>query len=100
MMTGTRFGEATALTVADIDLVGKPATARINKVWKQDGKNQFYIGPTKTSAGKRTIGLNRAPVDLLIPLVVGRAAVISCSRCPKGNGRCISCSGAITGCQQ
>ncbi|MFS2087633.1 tyrosine-type recombinase/integrase [Paenarthrobacter nicotinovorans] len=72
VMTGTRFGEATALTVADIDLLGKPATARINKAWKRDGQNQFYIGPTKTGAGKRTIGLNPALVELLIPLVAGR----------------------------
>ncbi|WP_254779793.1 site-specific integrase [Arthrobacter sp. cf158] len=72
VMTGTRFGEATALTVADIDLLRKPATARINKAFKLDGQNQFYIGPTKTGAGKRTIGLNPGLVDLLIPLVAGR----------------------------
>jgi hypothetical protein len=28
VMTGTRFGEATALTVADVDLLSKPPTAR------------------------------------------------------------------------
>jgi integrase len=37
VMTGTRFGEATALTVADVDLLSKPPTARINKAWKRDG---------------------------------------------------------------
>ncbi|MFJ4228402.1 tyrosine-type recombinase/integrase [Paenarthrobacter nicotinovorans] len=84
VMTGTRFGEATALTVADIDLLGKPATARINKAWKRDGRNQFYIGPTKTGAGKRTIGLNPALVDLLITLVAGRPSkdLLFCT--PKG----------------
>lgn len=48
VMTGTRFGEVTALTVADVDLLSKPPTARINKAWKRDGQNQFYIGATKT----------------------------------------------------
>jgi integrase len=84
VMTGTRFGEATALTVADIDLLGKPATARINKAWKRDGQNQFYIGPTKTGAGKRTIGLNPALVDLLIPLVAGRPSGDLLFSTPKG----------------
>ncbi|MBP2266400.1 integrase [Pseudarthrobacter sp. PvP004] len=84
VMTGTRFGEATALTVADIDLLGKPATARINKAWKRDGQNQFYIGPTKTGAGKRTIGLNPALVELLIPLVAGRPSSDLLFTTPKG----------------
>jgi hypothetical protein len=30
VMTGTRFGEATALTGAGVDLLSKPPTARIN----------------------------------------------------------------------
>ncbi|WP_066281716.1 site-specific integrase [Arthrobacter sp. OY3WO11] len=72
VMTGARFGEATALKVTDIDLLSKPATARINKAWKRDGKSRYYIGPTKTGAGKRTLGLNPALVDLLIPLVASR----------------------------
>jgi integrase len=72
VMTGTRFGEATALKVADIDLLSGPPTARINKAWKRDGQSGYYIGPTKTGAGKRTIGLNPALVDLLIPLVASR----------------------------
>ncbi len=74
VMTGARFGEATALRVADIDLLSTPATARINKAWRRDGSSRYYIGPTKTGAGKRTIGLNPALVDLLVPLVAGRPA--------------------------
>lgn len=72
VMTGARFGEATALRVADIDLLSKPPTARINKAWKRDGQSRYYMGPTKTRAGKRSIGLNSALVDLLIPLVASR----------------------------
>lgn len=45
---------------------------RINKAWKRDGQNQYYIGATKTGAGKRTIGLNPALVELLIPQVASR----------------------------
>ncbi|UKA68342.1 site-specific integrase [Arthrobacter sp. FW306-05-C] len=84
VMTGTRFGEATALTVADVDLLSKPPTARINKAWKRDGQNQFYIGATKTGAGKRTIGLNPALVELLIPLVASRPGKELVFTTPKG----------------
>ncbi|WP_231391739.1 tyrosine-type recombinase/integrase [Arthrobacter sp. 35W] len=72
VMTGTRFGEATAVTVADVDLLSKPATVRINKAWKRDGVNSFYVGPTKTGAGKRTVSLNPQLVEILIPLVASR----------------------------
>jgi integrase len=72
LMTGTRFGEATALTVADIDLMSRPAAARINKAWKRDHQSKYYLGPTKTGAGKRSIGLNPTLVDQLIPLTAGR----------------------------
>jgi integrase len=88
VMTGTRFGEATALTVADVDLLSKPPTVRINKAWKRDGQNQYYIGATKTGAGKRTIGLNPALVELLIPLVASRPGNELVFTTPKG-GRII-----------
>ncbi|MFC0455436.1 tyrosine-type recombinase/integrase [Arthrobacter liuii] len=84
VMTGTRFGEATALTVADVDLLSKPPTARINKAWKRDGQNKFYVGATKTGAGKRTIGLNPALVELLIPLVASRPGKELVFTTPKG----------------
>jgi integrase len=88
VMTGTGFGEATALTVADVDLLSKPPTVRINKAWKRDGQNHYYIGPTKTGAGKFTIGLNPALVELLIPLVSGRPGIDLLFTTPKG-GRII-----------
>ncbi|POH57483.1 tyrosine-type recombinase/integrase [Arthrobacter glacialis] len=72
VMTGTRFGEATAVTVADVDLLAKPATVRITKAWKRDGNNEFYVGPTKTGAGKRTVSLAPILVEILIPLVASR----------------------------
>lgn len=72
VMTGTRFGEATAVTVADVDLMSKPPTVRITKAWKRDGNNEFYVGSTKTGAGKRTISLPATLVEILIPLVASR----------------------------
>jgi integrase len=89
VMTGARFGEATALTVADVDLLSpKPHTAQINKTWKWDGQNQFYLRATKTGAGKRTIGMNTALVELLIPLVASRPGKELMFTTPKG-GRII-----------
>ncbi len=73
VMTGTRFGEATAVTVADVDLMSKPATMRINKAWKRGANSEFYIGATKTGAGKRTVSLNPQLVEILIPLVASWA---------------------------
>lgn len=96
-MTGTRFGEATALTVADVDLLSKPPTARINKAWKRDGQNQYYIGATKTGAGKSTIGLNPAMVELLIPLVPAAPERTLCLRRPKVGASFTSSTGTITG---
>ncbi|MDR6989123.1 integrase [Paenarthrobacter nitroguajacolicus] len=73
VMTGTRFGEATAIRVADIDLASRVQTARINKAWRRDAQSSYYIGPTKTGAGKRTIGINKTLANLLHPLMLGRA---------------------------
>lgn len=55
-MTGTRFGEATALKISDLDLLSKPPTARINKAWKRDERSLHYIGPTKTGAASAQSG--------------------------------------------
>jgi len=84
VMTGTRFGEATAVTVADVDLMSKPATIRINKAWKRGADSEFYIGATKTGAGKRTVSLNPQLVELLIPLVASRPGTDLLFTTPKG----------------
>lgn len=72
VMTGTRFGEATAVTVGDLDTVSVPALVRITKAWKRDGNNQYYVGPTKTVTGRRTVSLPPDLVEALTPLVSGR----------------------------
>lgn len=69
--TGMRWSEATALTVADIDLSAK--TVRVVKAWKRDQANsRWYVGPTKTKKSRRTITLPNEVVTAIRPLVEGR----------------------------
>lgn len=68
--TGMRWGEATALTVGDIDLANR--SLRITKAWKRDREKGWYVGPTKTSKSKRTITLPSEVVEAIKPLVEGR----------------------------
>ena len=72
VMTGNGFGEATAVTVGDVDLLVRLALVRITKAWKRDGKNGYYVGATKTGAGKRTVSVPGQPVELLAPVMAGR----------------------------
>ncbi len=55
--TGMRWGEATALTWADIDLTVIPATARVTKAWKRAENGGVVLGPTKTAKSVRTVSL-------------------------------------------
>lgn len=55
--TGTRWGEATAVQVRDIDFSTNPATININKAWKKDEKNKRYLGAPKTSRSIRRISI-------------------------------------------
>ncbi|OBA63662.1 tyrosine-type recombinase/integrase [Gordonia sp. 852002-10350_SCH5691597] len=62
--TGTRFGEATALTVGDIDPATK--TARINKAWKYTGSNKARrLALPKTRKGVRTVDVPASVIELL-----------------------------------
>ncbi len=73
--TGMRWGEAAALTVADVNLTA--ATVRINKAEKWDAsKSVRVVGPTKTRKSRRTVTLPVEVVDAVRPL---------CNR--KGNER-------------
>jgi integrase len=70
--TGMRWGEAEALEVADIDIAR--STVRISKGIKWDvSKGTRLVGPPKTPRSRRTIALPTQVVDLLDPLVKGRA---------------------------
>ncbi|CAL8980014.1 Tyrosine recombinase XerC [Cellulomonas sp. T2.31MG-18] len=71
--TGLRFGEATALTPADVDVTARPATIRVTKAWKRDEDSRYYIGPPKTRRARRTISLPDELVDVLLPLLATKA---------------------------
>lgn len=70
--TGLRFGEATALTVGDVSLLGDRRTVTVNKAWKRLGPSEWTVGEPKTPRSRRTNGLSDEMVDLLIPLVASR----------------------------
>jgi integrase len=74
VMTGARFGEATAVTIADVNTSVTPATVRINKAWKSDGRGNFFIGAPKTKASKRTIAIPDGLTRVITPLMEGRGA--------------------------
>lgn len=67
--TGLRFGEATALTPADIDLTGPTPLVRVTKAWKEDGKGRYVIGPPKTRRGRRTVSLAPSTLEAIRPLL-------------------------------
>ncbi|MBU5422907.1 site-specific integrase [Cellulomonas hominis] len=71
--TGLRWGEATALTAGDVDLSARPVTVRVTKAWKRDADRRWYVGPPKTKRARRTVSPSDDLVDLLLPLVVGKA---------------------------
>ena len=69
--TGMRWSEATALTVADVDLKAK--TVRVAKAWKRDRANgTWYVGTPKTKRSRRTITLPTEVVEAVRPLTAGR----------------------------
>lgn len=71
--TGLRWGEATALTVSDLDLIATPPTLRVTKAWKRDAQGRWYVGPPKTRRARRTVALPDELVDVLRPLVADKA---------------------------
>lgn len=69
--TGMRWGEATALTVADIDLDGRQA--RVRQAWKHTGSSTVHeLGPPKTRRSRRTVPLQPQVVQAIRPLIEGR----------------------------
>lgn len=70
--TGIRYGEATALQVRDVTLLGKRKTLAVTKAWKRTGSAEWVVGEPKTRRSRRTLSIGAELVDLLIPLVSGR----------------------------
>ena len=67
--TGARFGEATALYGRDFHLDVEQPTVRIEKAWKRDENDRFYIGPPKTKKSRRTVSLSPSLVAFVRPAV-------------------------------
>lgn len=71
--TGMRYSEATALQVRDFeDLLGKPK-ARVKRAWKQDGRGAYILGAPKTKAARRGVRLSEEQVDMVLPILSGKA---------------------------
>lgn len=71
--TGLRWSEATALQVGDVDLDAPVPVVHVNKAWKRLGSG-FAVGPPKTRAGQRTVGLSPEVADVVRPLLEHRKA--------------------------
>lgn len=81
--TGMRWGEAEAVEVRDVNLEAK--TIRINKAAKWDTRQaKRAVGPTKTVNSERTVVLPDRVVEVLRPLVEGRARTARLFVAPRG----------------
>lgn len=69
--TGLRWGEATALTAADLDLDALTPVLRVTRAWKK-GETASYLGSPKTRRGRRTVALPAQMVPVLRELGRGR----------------------------
>lgn len=70
--TGLRWGEATALTTADVDL--RRREVYVTKAHKFSGVYRKDIGPPKAAASRRTVPLPDKVVAVLKPLLKQRQA--------------------------
>jgi integrase len=73
--TGTRWGEATALKIKDVDLASTPPQFAVVASWKHTDGRGHDLGPPKTEKGRRSIGLTPQMVALLLPVIGARARV-------------------------
>lgn len=65
--TGLRWGEATALRWADVDLNAPHPYLRVTRAWKK-GATQRVMGAPKTVRSRRTVTLPTQVIDALRPL--------------------------------
>ena len=82
--TGCRWGEASALTVGDVDLAAM--TVRIVKAEKQDPEHpgRTIIGPTKSRKSRRTVTLPAEVCAMLAPIMAGRKRTDRLFLAPRG----------------
>jgi integrase len=67
--TGLRWGEATALQIADIDL--RASELHVRRAWKHRRRE---LGPPKSKAGYRTVAFGKPVAEAIAPLLKGRPA--------------------------
>ncbi len=72
LLTGLRWGEATALTVGNVDFDG--AVLHVRQAWKHTGDGTMVLGPPKTKRGRRAVSLTATAVGVLRAVTEGRAA--------------------------
>lgn len=70
--TGLRFGEATALQVGDLNLLGTRKTLTVVRAWKRQPDSTYLLGEPKTRRSRRTLALSAELVDALLPMVAGK----------------------------
>lgn len=70
--TGLRFGEATALRVSDLDLLGRRRTLTVTKAWKRIDSAEWVVGEPKTRRSRRTLSLSSELVLMLAEQVAGK----------------------------
>jgi integrase len=63
--TGMRWGEATAITWADVNTAVEPAMLSIDKAWQKGARGRAVLGPPKTDKARRTISLWPELVDAM-----------------------------------
>ena len=68
--TGMRFGEATAVTVKDVDL--KHESIRVRQAWKKAEAGKSDLGAPKTKRSNRTVALPPEVVAAITPLVLAK----------------------------
>ena len=78
--TGARWGEAVALTVADVSL----PDVRIRRAMKWSPDNKRKVGPTKTKRGNRTVRLPSLIVPDVERLAEGRRGTDLVFTAPRG----------------
>lgn len=74
--TGMRWGEATALTYADLNTAVSPATLSITKAWKKGAHDDVVLGPPKTRKGRRTVAIPDKIRDMIADSAAPKSQLI------------------------
>lgn len=70
--TGARWGEITALSVRDVVQVADVPYINIDKAWKRDDNNRYYVDRPKTYRSLREVTIDAGLAGTLVKLGEGR----------------------------